>query len=226
MVVMLPAMVPLVQARHAVVHGDMLAAEVEFPFAHARPLQRIGDGHEAIGAFGGDDGGDHRGVDVYAVAHHFGEDVIVIQRGAHQAGVAVMERRHGVEEMRGMRGARVEAGHGLIVSRRGMAQRGDDAAFGQPGDQFQRAGRLRRQRDNEHLVGKFIEQRGDVPGALSFGGKIASGGWAPLKSMLMKLLSRCTPSRRAPGTPCALASCKFSSTRRSSTGGQATVVGS
>ena len=66
---------------------------------------------------------DHRRMDVNAVADDFGRHVIVLEHGAGQAGRAVADRRHAVEQMRGVARAGGDALERLLVGRAGMSER-------------------------------------------------------------------------------------------------------
>lgn len=89
---------------------------------------------------------DRFGREVTGIGDHPDRDVVAGQCRAHDAGVAVGERPHRVEEVGDQPGAAVERGIRL-GGRRVAVPAGDaDPAAHQEHDQFQRPGQLRRQR--------------------------------------------------------------------------------
>ena len=101
------------------------------------------------------------------------------EQRAGQAGVAMVERGHGVEEVRAIAYAGVETGFRFLIGCHAVPGAHHDAARRQGGDNFQRAGQLGGERDEAHAVlgrpvGHGVErwraQVGGVVGALSAAG--------------------------------------------------------
>jgi hypothetical protein len=83
---------------------------------------------------------------VDAVHDHLDDDVGARKRNACDAGVAMTERTHRVEEMCNCARSLVERRLRLLCRRVGVSARDDDAAFAQVRDQLDRARQLRCQR--------------------------------------------------------------------------------
>ncbi len=101
---------------------------------------------------------------MHAVADEFHHDIGALDYCAGQARFAMVQRRHPVEEMRGLRGARSNGGHRLCVGRAGVPERDTDAERPQPGDEFQCAVDLRRERHDADVSGMALDDRGQVGG--------------------------------------------------------------
>ena len=100
--------------------------------------------------------------EVMAVEDQLHDHVVAGERGAGDAGVAVPERPHRVEEMRDGGGAAVEGAVRLLGGRVGVAARDDDAARAEQVDQLERAVELRCERHLRDAPGReqALEQRG------------------------------------------------------------------
>ena len=124
------------QAGLALVHAHLLTAEHEGAVADAAGVDRVGDEHGA---------GDHlrhqsdqRGVEVAAVVDELTRD-IGLQGGSHQARRAVVQRRHGVEEMGGVVGAGADRGRRLFKGGVGVPHGHDHAPPAQRCDERDRS---------------------------------------------------------------------------------------
>ena len=84
------------------------------------------------------------------------------QRRAGEAGIAVRERAHRVEEVRDGVDAALEGGVRLVTGRVGVPERDGDAALLEQVDQLEGAGQLGRERDQPHRAGgqQSLEERG------------------------------------------------------------------
>ena len=87
----------------------------------------------------------HGRVHVVAVADQLRGHVLARQHGARQSGRAMRQRRHAVEEMRGVPRAGVEGGHRLIEVGAGVAERHAVAGGAQRAHQIETALELGRQ---------------------------------------------------------------------------------
>jgi hypothetical protein len=85
-----------------------------------------------------------------AVEDQLDDDVVAHERGPGDPRVSVAEGTHGVEEVRHRQGAAVEGDLRLLGRRVGVAARNGDATREEDVDQLERAGELRRQRDEPH----------------------------------------------------------------------------
>ena len=80
------------------------------------------------------------GLVVDAVADHFGKERVVGEHGAENSGLAVVQRAHGVEGVRGADGAGVDGGARFGGGGVGVAQGHAHAAASGVGREFDRAG--------------------------------------------------------------------------------------
>ena len=87
------------------------------------------------------------------VEDHLHDHVIPGQRRARQAGVAVPEGSHRVEDVRHCACPPVEGPHGLLGRRVGVTARDGHAGEEQPVDQLVRAGKLGREGHHAHRAG-------------------------------------------------------------------------
>ena len=132
------------------------------------------------------------------------------QHRADDAGLAVRERTHGVEDVRGVACAALDRRHRLRVSGVGVAERNDQPAVRGRGDQIERARKLRREREDAR--GAAARRRRNLANRSTEGGTIHSGGCTPRRAGLMNGPSKCIAQnfrlRRAAGTaafPCSRA---------------------
>ena len=84
--------------------------------------------------------------DVDTVADQFGIEVLVVQRDAENARLAMIESAHRVEGMRGAAGSGINPRERLRRERVGMAERTAHADACRVGDEFLRSAQLRRDR--------------------------------------------------------------------------------
>ncbi len=96
-------------------------------------------------------------MDVQQVGNDFGE-FGVRERGADEARIAVMQRRHRVEQMREATCAMLECGDGVVVGTERMAELHAHAARCHLGDDLHVAGDFRRQRDHANRRDRQILQ--------------------------------------------------------------------
>ena len=99
---------------------------------------------------------------VKAVADDFRRDFIGRQHRAGEAGHAVIERRHPVEQVRRLLRTSGNGRTGLVVARRGMSQRHAMTARHQPADQIEAAIELRRQRHDADVRRRPLDFAQDV----------------------------------------------------------------
>ena len=103
----------------------------------------------------------HRGSrrrDVHLVEDELDDHVVACQGGSGDAGVSMVERPHGVEEVRDAPHAEVEGGVGLLGARIGVAARDGDLASQKPLDDLARSrelGRERHQSDGPRIEEPF-----------------------------------------------------------------------
>jgi len=90
-------------------------------------------------------------VHVKSVADDFRRDLLGLQHGAGEAGRAVAERRHAVEEMRRVARAGGDRLERLLVGRAGVAERHPMPARGEPAHEIESAVQLRRDRHDSNV---------------------------------------------------------------------------
>ncbi len=129
--------------------------------AVARAGHRVGDERDATAADVPDELG-RVGSEVVAVEDHLDDDVVTRERDAGNAGIPVVERAHGVEEVRDGVHPEVEGGVRLECVRIRVTAGHRDAALVQQVDERVGAGQLGRQRDEPHRTGREqpLEQLG------------------------------------------------------------------
>ena len=81
-------------------------------------------------------------MDVQPVHDEADRDPVVDERGTREAGLAVVERRHGIEEVGHGADPRIEAGDRFVEGRRAVARGHDDAVRDERADDVERAGQL------------------------------------------------------------------------------------
>ena len=103
----------------------------------ARGADGVGDEDET---FGGKPchQGDQGRVDVDAVGDYLQVHPVVGQCRRHRAGLAMVDRCHGVEQVRGVPGARLERRHRRLIVGVGMAYGDDDSCARAAADEGQR----------------------------------------------------------------------------------------
>ena len=101
---------------------------------------------------------------VDAVADDFRGDFVGLQHGADQTRRAMAERRHPVEEVRGLARAGVDRGERFFVGRTRMAQRHAMPARRQPAHQIEAAVQLRRERHDADVRRRALDLGEDVGG--------------------------------------------------------------
>jgi hypothetical protein len=107
-------------------HGE--AAEAILAVGHAGGAHGVGDEDGAVGALGSATRASSFRGGVDAVADEFGEEGVVGEDGAEDAGLAVVERAHGVEGVRGAGGSGGDGGAGFGGGGVGVAERDADTA--------------------------------------------------------------------------------------------------
>ena len=139
---------------------DLDVAEPEDAVAHARGRDRVRDEGDPAGRRPPDDASRLVG-EVVAVEDDLDDDVVARERGAGDAGIAVLQRPHRVEEVGDGGGAAVERTSRLLGGRVGVTARDDDTPARQHVDQLERAVELRRERHRGHGPGveETCEQR-------------------------------------------------------------------
>ena len=182
------------------------------------------------------------GMHVIAVADDLRRHGVLGQHGAGQAGRAVRQRRHPVEQVGGVPGAGGDPRQRLLVGRGRVAQRHPMAGGHERLRQVEPAVQLDRHGDDAHVapvrldhpqhVGAGVGRRASTASASASpsgprrgGRRRQSSGWAPRNSGLMKLLSRWAGRTRACGRAEARARRMLSIRRSSTAGAQATEVG-
>ena len=144
------------QTAGAVFDGDGLAAQFGVAFGQAGGADGVGDEQGAIGSFAAGQHLHHGRVDVDVVGDELGEDAVVAEHSAHDAGFAVVQARHGVEGVGGLKHAAIYGGDGLVVAGGGVAHHEVYAATTGKIDQRRCARTFRRNRDQLHRPG--VEQ--------------------------------------------------------------------
>ena len=131
---------------HAVADLDRRRAEPVIAVADPRRRHRVRD-EQAPPRLRGEDRPQHRGVQVHAVGDELDVDRC-LEQGTDRSGVAVVQGRHGVEEMGADAGARVDRGPHDVVRRVGVADRDDHAGVGETAYGVEAAGQLGGDRDH------------------------------------------------------------------------------
>ena len=104
-----------------------------------------------------------------AVADDLGGHLVVLEHGARQSWSAVADRRHAIEEMRGLPRAGVDALERLLVRRAGVPERHAMAVRGERADERDRALELGRDGDDPDIGPRrrdLVENR--LPGKIAF----------------------------------------------------------
>ena len=101
-------------------------------------------------------------MDVHAVAHQLGDDVIRFEDRARQPGRPMRRRHHAIEEMRRLARARANALEPLLVGRAGMAQRHVMTVRDETADQIDRAVQFGRDREDPHIRPRRVDFPQDV----------------------------------------------------------------
>ena len=143
-------------------------------------------------------------MDVNAVADDFRSQRLALENRGREARLAVVERRHPIEKVRGMPGASVDPLQRLFVGGAGVPQRDRDSLCGQLADQIDGAVDLRCDGHDPDVVRRRVDfgqdlRAREVAIGLSVRWKAkALERLGPAVSGLMKLLSRCAGNTRAP----------------------------
>ena len=136
----------------AVVDGQVDAAERVVAVAEPGRRDRVGDEREP--ARGDVPQQPHDvGVEVDAVDDRLHDDVRADERGADDAGVAMSQRSHRVEDMRDGANAAIEGGMGLGRGRVRVPERDDDSPRLEDVDELERPRELGRERHDPHRPG-------------------------------------------------------------------------
>ena len=124
---------------------------------------------------------------VHAVADDLGRHLVVLEHGAGQAGRAMAERRHAIEEVRRVTRAGADALERLFVRRAGMSERHVMPVRGERANERQRAVELRRNRHDAD-VGPRRRDLGEdfVAGELALGASVVQG--APRQAQALERL--------------------------------------
>ena len=141
----------------------------------------VGDRHRAVRTKGRDDRPRDDVVHVVAVAHELGPDGRAVDDGADESRRAVRERRHAIEDVRGVPASGVDAGQPLLVRRGGMPERHDVSRVGERPHQLHAAVHLGRHRDDAHLGPRLcdlVEESGGPKTQRRRGRPEASPRWA------------------------------------------------
>ena len=149
---MLPARTPSLRRAIAVVDLQVDAAERVVPVTEPGGRDRVGDEREPARRDAPQQPHDV-GVEVHAVDDRLHDDVRPHERGADDAGIAVRQRPHRVEDVRDGADAAVEGGVGLGRGRVRVAERDDDSARLERVDELERPGQLGRERHHPHRAG-------------------------------------------------------------------------
>ena len=81
---------------------------------------------------------------MYAVADQFGEEAVVIEHDAEDAGLAMIERAHGVEGVGSAGGSGIDGGECFGGECVGVAERDLDSERDRMADEVERSGEFRR----------------------------------------------------------------------------------
>ena len=128
------------QARALAVHDDLVVAQGVAAGGFAERGHGVGDQAEMGGALGAPGQRDRVGVQVDAVGDQAGGYAGHGEQGAGQAGRAMVERRHGVEQVRAVGDARREPGARLLGRGHRVARADEHAPRHERLDQAERAG--------------------------------------------------------------------------------------
>ena len=160
------------QAGLAVGHPDVHATDEEVPVAHAGGPDGVGDEDHAPG-HAGHQAGDGR-VDVHAVVDHLAGDA-GNQRRPDDAGLAVVQGAHAVEQVGGLRGPGVDTGPRFGIGGVGVPDGGHGARVQDVGDDLQGPGQFGGDGHAAHRAPPGVDEPGkggavghqDVVGVLS-----------------------------------------------------------
>ena len=92
-----------------------MAAKLVFAIFQTAATQAVGDDDHAVGAEELEGHANHGGMDVHAVGDDLGRDALGLGTSDNGAGLAVMEGRHRVEEVRHVARACLKSGLGRVV---------------------------------------------------------------------------------------------------------------
>ena len=136
------------QPRAGVVDGHLAVGQPERTVRHPERGHRIGHDREPVGP--GDPPGnvEHRRVHVDRVGDRPHCDPFVGEDRRGDPRLAMGHRRHRVEQVRGVAGARLDPGLGLLEGRARVPERDDDTFGREHPDELERARQVGRERDD------------------------------------------------------------------------------
>ena len=103
------------QGAAAAVEREVLAAKLVFAIFQAAATQAVGDDDHAVGAEEFEGHANHGGMNMHAVGDDLGRDALGLSTGGNGAGLAVMEGRHCVEEVRHVARAGLKSVLGRVI---------------------------------------------------------------------------------------------------------------
>ena len=109
---------------------DLQRTEAKTPIAHAGGADGVGDEHGAAWSLAVEKELDHFRVDVDAVGNNIGSEAVVGENCAQDAGLAMIERAHGIESVGGVACSGLECAIRLLKSGVGVADACADPTSG------------------------------------------------------------------------------------------------
>ena len=125
---------------------------------HARGGDAVAYQQNRVESLGADQDLNRRSGDVHTIGDHFGGHFGIGEDRADHAGIAVLERAHRVVHVNRVARPGVDRRARLIVIGVGVADRRDDLRRDRRGDQFERAGKFGRERDNLHQPVRGLDE--------------------------------------------------------------------